>query len=134
MTLRHPWTLSTLLTGVTFVTALLVVFDPATTWWFPSCPFFAVTGWLCPLCGSLRAVHALLQGAPRTAWALNPMTTAGLLAGVAAVVADAAHPARARCLEWLARRCFSARALALVVFFGVCRNVPTFAGWLGPLR
>src|SRR5258708_25879013 len=44
--------------------ALLAVFDPASTWWLPSCPFHALTGWLCPLCGSLRAVHALLHGAP----------------------------------------------------------------------
>jgi hypothetical protein len=27
---------------------LLFVFDPAATWWFPSCPFNALTGWLCP--------------------------------------------------------------------------------------
>src|SRR5436190_23186880 len=59
-------------------TAALVAFDPATTWWFPSCPFHALTGWLCPLCGSLRAIHALLTGSPLAALAFNPFTIVGL--------------------------------------------------------
>ena len=33
-------------------------FDPAERH-VPLCPFHAVTGWLCPLCGSLRAADAL---------------------------------------------------------------------------
>jgi hypothetical protein len=97
---------------------VLVAFDPATTWWFPSCPFRALTGWLCPLCGSLRAVHALLRGAPAAALALNPLTTVGLAA-------------------WLFARertnavCFSARGVALLIAFGVLRNVPGSFGWIG---
>ncbi len=87
----------------------LATFDPATTWWFPSCPFYALTGLLCPLCGSLRALHALLTGAPLTAFAFNPLLIAGLAA-------------------WLVARrpvtafCFSARGVALGVAFGVLRN------------
>ena len=52
---------------------LVFAFDPAETWWFPSCPLRALTGWQCPFCGSLRAVHALLHGAPRSALDLNPL-------------------------------------------------------------
>ena len=102
--------------------ALLFAFDPATTWWFPSCPFRALTGWLCPLCGSLRALHALVHGAPRVALALNPLTTVGALAGAAALVHDACRPARATHVDRLITLCFSARGVALVVVFGVCRN------------
>ena len=29
---------------------------------FPSCPFNALTGWLCPACGGLRMTHDLLHG------------------------------------------------------------------------
>ena len=29
---------------------------------YPTCPFLAITGWYCPGCGSLRAVHDLLHG------------------------------------------------------------------------
>jgi hypothetical protein len=93
----------------------LAAFDPAVTWWFPSCPFYALTGLLCPLCGSLRAIHALLTGAPLAALAFNPLLVAGLAA-------------------WLLMRqratafCFSPPGLALVVAFGVLRNIPS--AWL----
>ena len=90
--------------------ALVAVFDPATTAWFPSCPLHALTGWLCPLCGSLRAVHALLHGAPLAALAFNPLTVAGL--GLWLVAREKATAF-----------CFSARGVALLALFGVLRNL-----------
>ena len=89
---------------------LLAAFDPSTTWWFPSCPFHALTGWLCPLCGSLRAVHALLTGAPLAALAFNPLTIVLLGAGTIA---------RSRTVAF----CLSARGLALLAGFGLLRNL-----------
>ena len=88
----------------------LAGWDPATTRWFPSCPFYAITGWLCPLCGSLRAVHALLHGAPLAALTFNPLTVAGLVM---------CFVARDR----TARFCFSSRGLALFMGFGLLRNL-----------
>jgi len=108
--------------------ALLSAFDPGTTWWFPSCPFHALTGWLCPFCGSLRALHALLQGAPGMALALNPLAIVGLVLGLVALVHDEVRPARPTQLEWLTGLCFSGRGLALVIAFGVFRNLPGSAG------
>jgi hypothetical protein len=102
--------------------ALLFAFDPAVTWWFPSCPLRALTGWLCPLCGSLRAVHALLHGAPRIALALNPLATVVLSAALAALVHDTVRPARAT--RFVLRMCASTPGLALTTAFGVLRNVP----------
>ncbi len=90
--------------------ALLVAFDPAATWWFPSCPFHALTGWLCPLCGSLRAIHALFAGAPLTAFAFNPLTISGIAAWLIA---------RERTTAF----CFSARGAAVFVGFGLLRNL-----------
>jgi hypothetical protein len=58
------------------VIGLLYAYDPATTAWFPSCPFRALTGLLCPLCGSLRAAHELLHGHIVDAFLLNPFTFA----------------------------------------------------------
>jgi hypothetical protein len=98
--------------------ALLLAFDPATTWWFPSCPFHALTGWLCPLCGSLRALHALARGAPLAALAFNPLIIVGLAAWLLA---------RERTTAF----CFSARGLACLIAFGVLRNVPGPFGWPG---
>lgn len=89
---------------------VLLVFDPAATWWFPSCPFHALTGWLCPLCGSLRAVHALLTGSPLAAFAFNPLTIAGL--GAWAV-------SRERAAAFV----LSPRGLAVLAAFGLLRNL-----------
>jgi hypothetical protein len=47
-------------------TAVDVAVDPTRTH-IPLCPFHAVTGWWCPLCGSLRAVGELVRGHPATA-------------------------------------------------------------------
>ena len=111
------------------MTILIFSFDPATTWWFPSCPLHALTGWLCPLCGSLRALHALLLGAPVVAFSLNPLTTAGVAAGVVACVHDVVRPTRARHCERLTTLCFSTRGAAFVIAFGVLRNLVPF-GWM----
>jgi hypothetical protein len=107
--LFHPVPLCVaLLAGAT--AAALVAFDPATTWWFPSCPFHAMTGWLCPLCGSLRAAHALVRGAPLTALAFNPLVVVGLATWLVARERTAAF-------------CFSARGVALFLGFGLLRNL-----------
>jgi hypothetical protein len=90
--------------------APLAAFDPAVTWWFPSCPLHALTGWLCPLCGSLRAVHALLTGAPVAALAFNPLTVVGLAAWLVA-------------RERTVRFCFTAPGLLLFAGFGLLRNL-----------
>ncbi|MCD8740902.1 DUF2752 domain-containing protein [Mucilaginibacter roseus] len=37
-------------------------FDPLRFNIFPKCPFFTLTGFDCPGCGSQRALHALLHG------------------------------------------------------------------------
>ena len=58
---------------------LLYAYDPAATTWFPSCPFRALTGLLCPLCGTLRAAHAVLHGHLVAAFLLNPLVVATAL-------------------------------------------------------
>jgi len=110
--------------------ALLFAFDPATTWWFPSCPLNALTGWLCPFCGSLRALHALLHGAPLAAWTLNPLTTAGTAAAVSALALDAFRPAGIARAERLLLWCCTTRGVALALTFTVWRNIPDLAAWL----
>jgi hypothetical protein len=91
--------------------------DPATTWWMPSCPLYALTGWLCPLCGSLRALHALLRGAPLAAFAFNPLLVVALPLTLIA---------RRRTVDF----CFSARGLTALAVFGLARNLPWHAAWL----
>jgi Protein of unknown function (DUF2752) len=55
-----------LITGagaIALLGALAVVykFPPAENTFYPRCLFYAITHWLCPGCGSTRALHALLH-------------------------------------------------------------------------
>src|SRR5204862_6959096 len=42
--------------------AFVAAVPPQGQAFYPLCPFHAVTGLWCPMCGSTRAVHALLTG------------------------------------------------------------------------
>ena len=50
---------------------------------FPRCPFYALTGYKCPGCGTLRAIHAALHLRFSDALRLNPI----LFVAVPAMVA-----------------------------------------------
>jgi hypothetical protein len=110
--------------GITLaIVTALFVFDPAVTPWFPSCPWYALTGWSCPFCGSLRALHALLHGQFDAALRLNPLTTIGALAAVTAGAHDLLRPSRPALTHRLLSLCFSLPAIALAAAFGVLRNL-----------
>ena len=51
------------------------------------CPFLALTGWQCPLCGGTRMGAALLHGEMAAAYAFNPLAflAVGVLATLAVV-------------------------------------------------
>lgn len=40
---------------------MLWSFDPQESRWYPQCPFYAATHWLCPGCGGTRALYQLLH-------------------------------------------------------------------------
>ena len=53
---------------------LFWIFDPTdqnTFFW--QCPFYKLTGWQCPGCGSQRAIHSLLHGELSNAFQFNPL-------------------------------------------------------------
>ncbi|MBC7640256.1 MAG: DUF2752 domain-containing protein [Rhodoferax sp.] len=98
--------------------------DPERPGHYPGCPFLLVTGWFCPGCGSLRALHALAHGDLTTAVARNPLAVCAV--GVLPWV----------WLQWL-RHGRSSRStptvvpasvvwgvVAAVSLFGVLRNLP----------
>ena len=105
--------------------AMLRVFDPATSGIFPPCPVHYLTGWYCPGCGSLRAIHQLLHGSLRAAWALNPLTVVLLPFLTYGLVSFALFEIRGRGLPQPLVRAVWIRALcAAIILFGIVRNLP----------
>lgn len=52
---------------------MLYTFNPASSVLYVPCPFHKLTGFYCPGCGSLRAIHHLLHGDVVIAFRLNPL-------------------------------------------------------------
>jgi hypothetical protein len=53
--------------------------DPNESGHYPSCPFLTITGYYCPGCGSLRAVHDLAHGHVSAALGRNVLTVVGMV-------------------------------------------------------
>jgi hypothetical protein len=110
-------------TGV--ATLMLDFFDPATSGLFPPCPLRYLTGWYCPGCGSLRALHQLLHGNLGDAWALNPLTVILLPFLAYGIASYAVFEIRGRHLPRFFLPAVSIRALcAVIILFGIARNIP----------
>ena len=110
-----------------FVAALLMLdfFDPATSGVFPPCPLLYLTGWYCPGCGSLRALHQLLHGNLSAAWALNPLTIVLLPFLAYGMASHALNEIRGRHLPQPFLPAVWIRALcAVIIVFGIARNIP----------
>ncbi|PRX98527.1 DUF2752 domain-containing protein [Allonocardiopsis opalescens] len=115
-------------------TAVVALVDPNEPGHYPACPFLAATGWSCPGCGSLRAVHALTQGEILTAVGLNPLTVLLILPGLLLgwgyalyrAVRPSDRPVPVPHPAWLYG------LLAVVIAFWVLRNVTMLGPYLGP--
>lgn len=111
------------LCAVATTAVALYALDPATSAVFPSCPLRAWTGWLCPGCGTLRAMHALLHGSIVAALQANALATVAVLSAGVAWLHDRARPAAAPWLHLMSHAGFSAAGVALVLIFGALRNI-----------
>lgn len=113
------------------VVATVGAVDPNEPGHYPTCPFLAVTGWWCPGCGALRAVHALAHGDLGTALARNPFTVVAAAGLVVGWVLWARRRWLGRARTWVAPPAVLYALLAAVVAFGVLRNLPGWT-WLSP--
>lgn len=113
--------------------------DPNQPGHYPACPFLTLTGWYCPGCGTLRALHALTQGDVGTALARNPLTTLSVSLLLAAWTIWSARRLTGRGARRAGAAGLPARlpgwavwgAAGTVVAFWVLRNQPGLA-WLAP--
>jgi len=92
----------------------------------PPCPLYALTGLFCPGCGSTRCLHALVHADVVQALAMNPLLVLALPPVILLSLSAAGllpqrlqrftHQYIARPWPWL----------ALVVGYGIARNLPWF--------
>jgi hypothetical protein len=113
-------------------TAYVGAVDPNQAGHYPTCPFLLLTGYYCPGCGTLRAVHALAHADPATALGLNPLAVAVLPFlvfwwGRWMLRSWQGRPARTK----LAHPAFVYAFAGLVILFWVARNMP-FGRFLAP--
>ena len=98
--------------------------DPNEPGHYPTCPFLAVTGWFCPGCGSLRALHALAHGDLSAALARNPLMVLTVPALTVWWATWLVRSVRRRPRRWAAPAWSIWALLAVVVVFAVARNLP----------
>lgn len=104
---------------------VLRIYDPATSNIFPPCPLRYLTGLYCPGCGSLRAIHQLLLGNVREAWAFNPLTVLLLPFVSYGLASEAFSHLRGHGLLQVFLPAIWIRVLCvIVVLFGIARNIP----------
>ncbi len=119
--------------GLAVSVAAVAVHDPHTPGSWGFCPFLLITGWYCPGCGGLRAVHDLVHGDWAAAVSSNVyglVLCAGFgLAWLAWLVAAAGN----RVIDWnrVLPRHFGLFAIIVTAVFTVARNTPAGA-WLAP--
>jgi hypothetical protein len=106
--------------------------DPNVAGHYPTCPFLAVTGWYCPGCGGLRAVHALVHGDLVTALARNPFAVVVLGYLVVSWAVWLCRTVTGRPARRLAPPWVLYGVLGAILAFSVLRNVPGWT-WLSPV-
>lgn len=125
--IRRRWQLATLILLAFFGLIALLVVDPADSSLFPPCPFHALTRLHCPGCGTLRALHQLLDGNLRTAFGLNPLMVSflpliayGFLSGLVRVVSGRNVPGVFLPALWIRI------ILGVIILFWIARNIPVY--------
>ena len=107
---------------------LLRGFNPATSCFFPPCPFRAFTGFLCPGCGTTRALHQLLNGHLYAAFRLNPVMLLLLpyvgYCGASSVLETAFGRALPNVFI---RPVYIWILLSVIILFWILRNIPYFS-------
>jgi len=126
-----PRALTIALAGMAFAGAVLFLFDPARYGFYPFCAFYRTTGWLCPGCGSLRAIHRLLHGQVLDALHFNALLVFSL--PILAGFAFQTFLRRRRSEAVRIRPVWLWSAGAVLVLFGLLRNLPfAHSAWLAP--
>jgi len=106
---------------------LLFACDPADSTLLPPCPFHALTGFHCPGCGTLRALHQLQHGNFAAAFSLNPLMVLCLPVVAYWLVSCLLRTVKGRDLPSVFVSALWIRVLLVViVLFWALRNIPAY--------
>ncbi len=100
---------------------VLAFHDPNDAGSYPTCPFLSITGFDCPGCGTLRAVHALLHGDVAGAIGFNLLLMVVLIGSVIAGASARIAPLSATQRAAVSRAVRNSLPLVVVAFW-VLRN------------
>ena len=105
---------------------LYFYFDPAYSRYFPPCPFFTLTGFFCPGCGSQRAFHDLLHADVIAAADHNLMFVLALpiIAYSGIVLVNNLFRGKKMTQALVYRAGFAKGVLVFVLLFWFLRNIP----------
>jgi uncharacterized protein DUF2752 len=98
--------------------------DPGRPGHYPLCPFRALTGYYCPGCGTLRAIHALAHGHLASALAFNALTVCTLPVLGYLWARWLGRSVTGRPPQSLAHPAWVWGYLTVVIVFWVTRNLP----------
>jgi hypothetical protein len=131
--MKQQLKLAGVFTVIIVVACFLFLFNPASSGFYPPCPFHKLTGLYCPGCGSLRASHQLLHGNLFSALDLNPLMVLSLpFLGYSLISYSMMNSGRLACragrrfpqiflppiLIWM--------ILGVILAFWVLRNIPAY--------
>ena len=103
---------------------LLLLFPPTQYTFYPQCPIYNSFHFLCPGCGSTRALAALLRGHLREALHLNPLTTLMLPIAAAYAIQIYRSCLNGKPIPWpQPSRITIYTILCITIFFTLARNL-----------
>ena len=100
--------------------------DPMDSGLFPKCPFRTLTGWLCPGCGSQRALHDLLHLRIGDAFSHHPLLVVSvpyLLLGFVFETKKVSSENMLKWRKWLFGTTAIYIILTAVIAFWILRNL-----------
>jgi len=92
---------------------------------FPQCPFFLLTGWYCPGCGSQRALSALVHGDFFEAIGYNVLMMLFLPVLLYSTFIDVRYTGSRKLQLWY-NPIFVKIVLIIVICFWLFRNIPVY--------
>ncbi|MDO4738230.1 MAG: DUF2752 domain-containing protein [Bacteroidales bacterium] len=114
-----------IVTAAAAVLLFYAVIDPARHQWIPKCPLHMLTGWECPVCGTQRALHAMLHGEVRQAFQHNAFFVCSLPYLALLLIAECLKPSGrgTRFIHIIQKPLYLQAFFVLALLWGIIRNV-----------